>query len=104
MGMKENLEQMLERGQDSALLRFTLGELYLKEGDAEAAAGHLAQAVRQKADYSAAWKLYGQALERGGRAHEAARAFEQGIAVAEQTGDKQAAKEMRVFLRRVQRG
>lgn len=94
---------MLERGQDSALLRFTLGDLCLKDGDANGAAAHLSEAVRQKPDYSAAWKLYGRALQQAGRTGEAKSAFEQGVAVAEQAGDKQAAKEMQVFLRRLGR-
>jgi len=101
--MLDNLLGMLEGGQDSPMLRFTLGDLYLKRGDAEAAATHLAEAVRQDSGYSAAWKLYGRALAQSGRTTEAKEAFERGIEVAEAYGDKQAAKEMRVFLKRLQR-
>lgn len=101
MGMRENLEAMLTRGQDNALLRFTLGELCLKADEPEAAAGHLAEALTQKPDYSAAWKLYGRALTAAGRIQDAKAAFEEGIRVAEASGDKQAAKEMRVFLKRL---
>lgn len=99
--MLDNLLAMLDSGQDSPMLRFTLGDLYLKRDDAESAAAHLAEAVRADEAYSAAWKLYGRALERCGRASEAQQAFERGIQVAEARGDKQAAREMRVFLKRV---
>ena len=101
MSMIENLEAMLEKGQDSPLLRLSLGNAYLDGGDPGAAVAHLAEAVRQKPDYSAAWKAYGKALVEEGRAVEAESAYVQGIEVAEANGDKQAAKEMAVFLRRL---
>lgn len=101
--MLDNLLGMLERGQDSPMLRFTLGDLYLKRGEAQTAVSHLAEAVSQNNGYSAAWKLYGRALAQSGRTHDAQEAFERGIEVAEAQGDKQAAKEMRVFLKRLQR-
>jgi len=103
MSMIENLEKMLASGQDNALLRYTLGNEYLKVGDAEAAIGHLAEAVRQDANYSAAWKHYGKALAEAGRLEDAARTYEQGIKVAEARGDVQAAKEMKVFLKRARK-
>jgi predicted Zn-dependent protease len=102
MGMRENLEAMLARGQDGALLRFGLGDVCLKSGDAATAAIHLARAVELDPAYSAAWKLYGRALAESGRTTEAAEAYERGIGTAEAHGDLQAAKEMRVFLRRLQ--
>ncbi|MDT0634769.1 hypothetical protein RM532_07340 [Salinisphaera sp. W335] len=102
--MRAKLEAMLEGGQDTALLRFSLGELCVKEGDADAAVTHLQKAVTLDSDYSAAWKCLGRALADAGRSDEAADAFEQGIAVAEARGDHQAAKEMRVFARRLARG
>jgi tetratricopeptide (TPR) repeat protein len=100
MGIIANLEAMLARGQDSALLRYGLGNEYLKADDAAKAADHLAEAVRLDAGYSAAWKLYGKALAVLGRHADAIAAFDQGIATAESKGDAQAAKEMRVFRKR----
>jgi predicted Zn-dependent protease len=100
MGMIENLQAMLGRGQDSALLRYSLGNEYLKQDAAAAAAEHLAEAVRQDPTYSAAWKLYGKALDALGRHAEAVSMLDQGIAAAEAKGDIQAAKEMRVFRKR----
>jgi hypothetical protein len=43
-------------GKDGALLRFSLGNEYLKAGDAARAAEHLAQAVLFDPRYTAAWK------------------------------------------------
>jgi Tfp pilus assembly protein PilF len=103
MGLIENLEGMLARGQDNALLRFSLGGAYLKAGDHDRAVVHLAQAVAHDPQYSAAWKLYGRALADAGRPQDAIAAFDSGIAVAEARGDIQAAKEMRVFRKRAER-
>ena len=94
---------MLDGGRDNALLRFSLGNEYLKAGDATAAAEHLRSAVKHDPGYSAAWKLLGRALEADGALAEALAAYREGTAVAERKGDKQAAKEMAVFARRVQK-
>ena len=99
----ERFEAMLASGRDSALLRFGLGMQYLKAGDPARAAQHLRSAVSQDADYSAAWKLLGKALAESGAPVEAADAYRSGIAAAERRGDKQAAKEMAVFLKRLEK-
>ena len=97
------LEAMLERGQDNALLRFTLGNLLFQQKKYAEAEPHLSRAVEMDPDYSAAWKIYGRTLAAAGKQPDAANAFKQGIAVAEGRGDIQAAKEMRVFLRRLEK-
>jgi Tfp pilus assembly protein PilF len=102
MAAVDNLEALLARGQDNALLRFSLGNEYLKLGDAERAVIHLRAAVRSDPEYSAAWKALGKALNERGVPHEAIDAYRVGIAVAEKKGDKQAAKEMQVFKRRLE--
>lgn len=101
MSIVDNFEKMLASGQDNALLRYSLGNEYLKLGDAAAAARHLQQAVVHDRTYSAAWKLLGKALTEQGDTVSAMQAYTTGIEVAEQKGDKQAAKEMQVFLRRL---
>lgn len=103
MSILDNLLSMLDRGQDNALLRFGLGNEYLKAEDPTRAAEHLAEAVRQDPTHSAAWKLYGKALAAIGRHAEAIEAFDQGMAVAERRGDLQAAKEMAVFRQRAEK-
>lgn len=98
-----NLLKMLAAGRDNALLRFSLGSEYLKAGDHARAAAHLRAAVQQDPAYSAAWKLLGRALDESGQAQDALAAYRQGISVAESRGDKQAAKEMTVFARRIEK-
>ena len=98
-----NLEKMLAAGRDSALLRFGLGSEYLKLHEAAPAAAHLRRAVELDAGYSAAWKLLGRALAEAGDKAAALQAYRQGIAHAEAKGDIQAAKEMRVFARRLEK-
>lgn len=91
---------MLGRGQDSALLRFSLGSEYLQDDDLAAAIEHLRHAVELDANHSAAWKLLGKAYAESGRLRDAIATFETGIETAEKNGDRQAAKEMQVFLKR----
>lgn len=93
---------MLAAGREDALLRFSLGNAYLREQPA-LAARHLSRAVELDPEYSAAWKLYGKALSATGRMEDAREAYRRGIAVAERKGDVQAAKEMTVFLRRLEK-
>ena len=101
MSLIDNFEAMLARGQDNALVRYGLGNEYLKLGQFTQAADHLQKAVAHDPNYSAAWKLLGKALVDAGRNDEAIRAYEEGIRVAEAKGDIQAAKEMAVFLKRL---
>jgi len=98
-----NLQKLIGTPRDGALLRFSLGNEYLKGGDARGALPHLREAVTRDPAYSAAWKLLGQALAGDGQPQAALEAFHSGMAVAEKKGDKQAAKEMKVFARRVEK-
>ncbi|HET8610153.1 MAG TPA: hypothetical protein VFM11_10470 [Burkholderiales bacterium] len=98
-----NLEKMLAAGRDSALLRFSLGNEYAKKGDCATAARHLRVAVQLDPNYSAAWKSLGNTLAESGALSDALAAYRQGVQVAETRGDKQAAKEMAVFARRVEK-
>lgn len=103
MSTIDSFEKLLASGQDSALLRYSLGSAYYKEGRLEPAIAHLARALEQDPGYSAAWKTYGKVLADAGRLDEAEQAYARGIAVAEEKGDIQAAKEMKVFLKRVRK-
>lgn len=103
MSTIERFESMLESGQDSHLLRFSLGSEYLKLDQPERAISHLSEAVRQNPEHSASWKLLGKALSATERYSEALIALDQGLIVAEEQGDKQALKEMQVFRRRAEK-
>ncbi len=99
----ESLEKMLDGPRDNALLRFSLGNEYLKAGAMTEAANCFRNALERDPNYSAAWKALGKALADGGNTDAAVNAYEQGILVAEARGDIQAAKEMKVFARRLQK-
>ena len=101
MDMIESFENMLVQGKDNPLLRFSLGNAYLKAGAFDMAVLHLRAAVAQDNNYSAAWKLLGKALTEVHDEPGARDAYTNGIAAAIAKGDKQAAKEMGVFLKRL---
>ena len=100
--MVERLEALLASQGESAVLRFSLGNACLEAAPAQAVL-HLERAVALDPDYSAAWKLLGKARVAQGDEAGARVAYTQCIAVAEKRGDIQAAKEMRVFLKRLER-
>jgi len=102
--MIASLEALLAKGGDSATLRLALASRYLDVGDTAPAVKHAEAAVRLDPEYSAAWKALGRALTAAGRVAEAQASYARGIEVAERRGDQQAAKEMRVFVKRLQRG
>ena len=97
----DNLRQQRGGPRDGALLRFSLGTALLGEGDVAAAIEELQHAVIFDPTYSAAWKLLGRACLEAARPDAAADAWRRGIAAANRRGDKQAEKEMTVFLRRL---
>ena len=92
---------MLGGPRDGALLRFSLGNEYLRIDAPAKAAEAFQAAVERDPNYSAAWKALGKARAAAGDATGALAAYERGIAVAEARGDVQAAKEMKVFAKRL---
>jgi predicted Zn-dependent protease len=103
MNTLERFEQMLAQGKDNALLRYSLGNEYLKADNPCNAITHLREAVRQDPRHSASWKLLGRALAETGELGEALATYRQGIEIAEGKGDIQAAKEMKVFAKRIEK-
>lgn len=103
MGMVENLEKMLAKGRDDAMLRFGLGSAYFNEGDFSRAVTHLEACLAQDDSYSAAYKLLGKAYLKEGEPGKAISTFEAGMPIAEGQGDKQSQKEMFVFLGKAQK-
>ena len=103
MTTPDSLEKLLARGVDNALRRFGLGKAYLDSGQPEQAAEHLQKCLGFDPNYSAAWKLLGKAHAALGDKSAARQAWEQGITAAQAHGDKQAEKEMTVFLKKLDR-
>lgn len=101
--MIANLEALLARGDDSPNLRFALATKHFEAGDLERALAHAKVAVRADPDYSAAWRLLGRIQSEAGQPALAMEAYRRGIEVAERRGDRQVAKEMQVFLKRLER-
>lgn len=92
---------MLESGQDSLILRFGLAQALLKQNEFADAIEHLLKALDFDHEYSAAYKLLGKAYSLSDKTQLAIDAYETGIKIAESKGDIQAAKEMKVFLKRL---
>jgi predicted Zn-dependent protease len=101
MSALETFEKLLAAGKDNALLRYSLGNECLKLGRLDDARTHLQAALAFDPSYSAAWKLLGRTLSEAGALTEARETYRQGIAAAEARGDIQAAKEMTVFAKRI---
>lgn len=101
--MTENLEALLARGDDSASLRFALATRYLADAKMERALEHALRAVQLDADYSAAWRLLGRIQSELGQVEAALQTYRRGIEVAQKNGDQQVAKEMSVFVKRLER-
>lgn len=97
----EALEKMIASGRDSAMLRLTLARLLFEQQRFADAAGHLQHAVELDANYTAAWKELGRMQHALGDFDAARQAWTRGLEVASHNGDKQAGKEMTVFLRRL---
>ena len=97
------LIRMLDKGQDSLILRFGLGQALLKQGDTTAAIEHFLKALEFDAEYSAALKLLGKAYMQSDQIPLAIDTYERGIKISESKGDIQAAKEMKVFLKRIKK-
>ncbi len=103
-----NLRKMLGTARDSAMLRLTLARALAERGekgggDLEEAQVHLAAALAMDDSYTAVWKELGRICLLAEKPEDAAAAWAKGIGIARKNGDKQAEKEMAVFLKRLQR-
>jgi len=83
------------------MLRFGLGQALLNDGQPDLAVEHFRKALEFDPLHSASWKTLARALVAADQITDAIATYEKGIAVAEQKGDIQAAKEMKVFLKRL---
>jgi predicted Zn-dependent protease len=96
------LLKLIDGPRDNALLRHSIGLVHLEAGRPAEAVPCFRAAVDKDPRFSAGWKMLGKALAEAGDAEGARGAYERGIAVADERGDVQAAKEMKVFLRRLE--
>jgi Tfp pilus assembly protein PilF len=103
MSRTSQLEAMLAAGTDTATLRFALASGHAADGDTARALEHAAVAVERDPDYSAAWRLLGKLQTEAGLLEDAMHSYKRGIEAAAKRGDRQAEKEMTVFLKRLER-
>lgn len=103
MSQLDTFKALLEKGNDNELIRYSLGNEYFKQNDFEQSIIHLKKAIEHKPSFSAAWKLFAKALTENEQNNEAIVAYEKGINIAEENGDIQSVKEMRVFLKRLKK-
>lgn len=96
-----SLLKLVGTERDSAMLRLTLARLLGARGELEQAESHLEAALGMDAGYTAAWKELGRVRQQRDNPAGAAAAWRRGIEQARENGDKQAEKEMTVFLKRV---
>ncbi len=95
------LEKLLEKDPRDATGFFMLGKLCLDSGRNEQAADAFEKCTELKPDYSAAWRFAGDCYRKAGQDDRARELYERGIAVAQDRGDLQTAREMEAFLRKL---
>jgi Tfp pilus assembly protein PilF len=103
MSLHERLEGLLAEGKDGAPLRVSLALACMGHGNATEAINHLERAVALDPGYSAAWKAYGRVLAMDGKNMQASAAYRRGLEAARAAGDRQAEREMQVFLKRLEK-
>lgn len=97
----EALEKLIGGSRDNALLRMTIAAALANADRMQEAEPHLAEATRMEPSYTAAWKQLGKTRLALDNREGAREAWQAGIEAARANGDKQAEKEMTVFLRRL---
>ncbi len=97
----KTLEVLIAEDPQDRDLPFLLGKALLDAHRHGEAAERLAEAARRNPDLPAIWRFWGEALRGAGHIEGARRIWTDGIAVSERTGELQAGKEMKVFLKRL---
>ena len=95
--------KLLERDPENPMVLYSLGNELFKEQRYSEAKTYLSRAVRNKPDYSVAYRTLGRVLYELHEDDEARRVFAHGREVADANGDLQTVKEIDVFVRRLER-
>lgn len=98
----KKLKAELENGEDTALLRFSLGSAYLKKREISNAIEHLSKAVEMDDGQATSWKLLGQAYASNEQYTKAHEAFEKSLKLAEIKGNHFIVRELKTFLSRLE--
>ena len=97
----ERFEAQLAEGNDSAILRLSIAQQLSTAARFDEAIAHLQRALLLNPLYTAVWLALGQALEKNGDAPRAMQTYRSGIETAKKNGDKQAERQMGVYLSRL---
>ena len=95
--------KLLDRDPNNPMVLYSLGNELFKEEKYAEAKECLSRTVRNKPDYSVAYRTLGRALYELGEDAEARRVFTEGREVARRNGDLQTVKEIDVFVRRLEK-
>lgn len=104
MSRLAQLQQMLVDEPFDPFLHYALGMEHVKLGETEQALAQFADMNGKFPDHVAAWHQRGRLLAEKGEAEAAREVLQQGIAVAQRTGDTHAAGEMQGLLDMLQAG
>ena len=99
----EMFRKLLKRDPENPMILFSLGNELFKEGRYAEARDHLRRAIENKPDYSVAYRTLGRAHYELREDAEARRVFAEGREVAQKNGDLQTAREIDVFMRRLEK-
>ncbi len=94
---------LLERDPENPMILYSLGAELFKEENYPEAREHLERAVKNKPDYSVAYRTLGRTLFEMREDDEARRIFERGREIAQENGDLQTVKEIDVFSKRLEK-
>lgn len=97
----ETLLKLIGTPRDNAMLRLTVARLLAGNGRFPEAEQHLEAAIGMDENYTAGWKELGRVRLQRGDSARAAAAWRKGLEIARMQGDKQAEREMSVFLKRL---
>ncbi len=97
----EVIEKMIEAGRDGYEARLAAGQARLKMGDIAQARQHLERATVFRPEQTMAWQELGRVCREAGELAAARAAWQKGVEVAADNGDKQAEKVMTVWLKRL---
>ncbi len=97
----ERFETQLAEGTDSALLRLSIAQQLSTAARFDEAIVHLQRALVLNPLYTAVWLALGQAIEKRGDPARAIETYKEGIETAKKNGDKQAERQMGVYLNRL---
>jgi len=91
----EAFRKFVERSPDDPFARYSLAMGHRSAGQVEEAIQVFEELARRNPGYVPTYLMWGQVLEMGDRAVEAARVYDRGIAMATEAKDDHAASELR---------